>query len=62
MPVGPKTLCPEKVKKSQNAHGLSAYEAKLTDKGWQMVRPSRYARRFTMTQNLPSADRQPGTC
>ena len=38
----------EKVKKSQNAHGLSAYEAKLTDKGWQMVRPSRYARRFTM--------------
>ena len=39
---------PEKVKKSQNPHGLPAYEARLTDKGWQMVRSSRYARRFTL--------------
>ncbi len=38
----------EKVKKSQNAHGLSAYEARLTERGWQMVRPSRYARRITL--------------
>lgn len=38
----------EKVKKSQNAHGLSAYEARLDHKGWQMVRPSRYARRITL--------------
>ncbi|MBK9234728.1 MAG: PhoX family phosphatase [Rhodoferax sp.] len=38
----------EKVKKSQNAHGLSVYEVELKDGGWAMVRPSRFARRFTM--------------
>ena len=38
----------EKVKKSQNAHGLAVYEVELKDNKWQMVRPSRYARRFTM--------------
>ena len=39
---------PEKVKKSQNAHGLSVYEVELKGGNWQMVRPSRFARRFTM--------------
>ena len=38
----------EKVKKSQNAHGLAVFEVELRDGQWQMVRPSRYARRFTM--------------
>ena len=38
----------EKVKKSQNAHGLSVYEVELKDGTWAMVRPSRFARRFTM--------------
>jgi len=38
----------EKVKKSQMAHGLSVIEVELKGDGWQMVRPSRYARRFPM--------------
>jgi uncharacterized protein len=38
----------DKVKKSQNAHGLSVYEIELKEGQWQMVRPSRFARRFTM--------------
>ena len=38
----------EKVRKSQNAHGLSVYEVRRQGDDWQMVRPSRYARRFTM--------------
>ena len=41
-------LSAEKVKKAQNAHGLTVYEIALRDGAWQMVRPSRYARRFTM--------------
>jgi secreted PhoX family phosphatase len=39
----------EKVRKSQNAHGLSVIEVALRDGQWQMVRPSRYARRVTMS-------------
>ncbi len=38
----------EKVKKAQNAHGLAVFEVVLQGGAWQMVRPSRYARRFTM--------------
>ena len=45
---GMKTWSAEKVKKSQAAHGLSVCEVKLEGGSWQMVRPSRYARRFTM--------------
>ena len=41
-------LTAEKAKKAQNAHGLTVYEIALRDGAWQMVRPSRYARRFTM--------------
>jgi hypothetical protein len=40
----------EKVKKSQAAHGLSVIEVELKGDQWQMVRPSRYARRFPMDQ------------
>ncbi|NBO76654.1 MAG: DUF839 domain-containing protein, partial [Betaproteobacteria bacterium] len=39
----------EKVRKSQNAHGLSVIEVALRDGQWQMVRPSRYARRVTVS-------------
>jgi secreted PhoX family phosphatase len=37
----------EKVKKSQAAHGISVIEIKLGADGWQMIRPSRFARRLT---------------
>ena len=37
----------EKVKKAQAAHGLSVIEVELKGGAWQMVRPSKYARRFT---------------
>jgi uncharacterized protein len=39
----------EKVRKSQNAHGLAVFEVELKDGQWDMVRPSRYARRFTLS-------------
>jgi secreted PhoX family phosphatase len=38
----------EKVSKSQNAHGLAVIEVEMLGGAWQMVRPSKYARRFTM--------------
>lgn len=37
----------EKVRKAQAAHGVSVIEVALGDAGWQVVRPSRHARRFT---------------
>lgn len=37
----------EKVKKSQAAHGVSMVEVKLNGAEWEVVRPSRYARRLT---------------
>ena len=37
-----------KVRKSQNAHGLSVYEVQRRGAQWEMVRPSAYARRFTL--------------
>jgi uncharacterized protein len=39
----------EKVKKAQNAHGLSVYEVIFKDGRWDMVRPSKYARRIPMS-------------
>ena len=39
----------EKVKKSQAAHGISVIEVELKGSAWQVVRPSRYARRITAT-------------
>jgi uncharacterized protein len=37
----------EKVRKAQAAHGLSVIEVEMKGDAWQMVRPSKYARRFT---------------
>ncbi len=37
----------EKVRKAQAAHGVSVIEVRMMGGQWQMVRPSRYARRFT---------------
>ncbi len=45
---GMRTWSAEKVRKSMAAHGLSVIEVEQRDSGWQMVRPSRYARRITM--------------
>ena len=44
---------PEKVKKSQAAHGVSVTELQLAGGRWSAVRPSPYARRFTA--NTPFA-------
>ncbi len=46
-PDGMKTWSAEKVRKAQAAHGVSVIEVQLKDGQWQIVRPSRYARRFT---------------
>ena len=43
----------EKVAKSQAAHGLAVIEVQQQGDSWQMVRPSRYARR--VTANTPFA-------
>jgi uncharacterized protein len=43
----------EKVKKAQAAHGVAVIEVALKDNAWSMVRPSRFARRFTA--NTPFA-------
>lgn len=39
----------EKVRKAQNAHGLSVIEVEMKNGKWDMVRPSRFARRVTMS-------------
>ena len=39
---------PEKVRKAQNAHGLSVIEVEMKNGRWDMVRPSPYARRVTL--------------
>ena len=44
---GLKTWSAEKVRKAQAAHGVSVIELEQQDGRWQMVRPSRHARRFT---------------
>ena len=44
---GFKAWSAEKVRKSQNGHGVSVIEVAQRDGRWEMVRPSRYARRFT---------------
>ena len=47
-PDGLATWTAEKVRKSQAAHGISVIEIAQDNQGqWQMVRPSRYARRIT---------------
>ncbi|MFZ4649673.1 MAG: PhoX family protein [Rubrivivax sp.] len=47
-PGGMSPWTADKVRKSQNAHGLAVVEVELRGDTWQMVRPSRYARRVTM--------------
>ena len=44
---GMKTWSAEKVKKAQAAHGVSVIEVQEKDGQWDIVRPSRFARRFT---------------
>jgi secreted PhoX family phosphatase len=44
---GMKTWSAEKVRKAQAAHGVAVVEIELKDGRWQMVRPSRFARRHT---------------
>ncbi|MFM7330987.1 MAG: PhoX family protein [Brachymonas sp.] len=44
---GLKTWSAEKVKKAQAAHGVSVIEVQENNGQWDMVRPSRFARRFT---------------
>jgi len=46
-PDGMKTWSAEKVRKAQAAHGVSVVEIELRNDRWQVVRPSKYARRFT---------------
>ena len=46
-PDGQSTWTEEKVRKSQAAHGITVIEIELLEQQWQMVRPSRYARRIT---------------
>ena len=48
-PAGQSSWTPEKVQKAQAAHGVSVIEIEQKPDGWQMVRPSRYARRITAT-------------
>ena len=52
-PDGQKTWTPEKVKKAQAAHGIAVIEVEQQGNGWQVVRPSSYARRITA--NTPFA-------
>lgn len=47
----------EKVRKSQAAHGISVIEVRWLGAQWQVVRPSRFARRITA--NTPCALRGP---
>jgi secreted PhoX family phosphatase len=47
-PDAQKTWTPEKVLKSQNAHGITVIEIERgADASWRLVRPSRHARRIT---------------
>ncbi len=50
---GIKTWSAEKVLKAQAAHGISVIEVELKNNVWDMVRPSKYARR--LTTNTPFA-------
>jgi uncharacterized protein len=46
---GQTTWSLDKVRKSQAAHGITVIEVEQQGGAWQMVRPSRYARRITAT-------------
>ncbi len=51
-PDGQKTWTPEKVKKAQAAHGIAVIEVAHGASGWQVLRPSRHARRITANTPL----------
>ena len=46
-PDGMKTWSPDKVRKSQAAHGVGILEVAREGNAWKVVRPSKYARRIT---------------
>jgi len=46
-PDGKNKWAAEKLRKAQAAHGVAVIEIVLEDGRWEMVRPSRYARRYT---------------
>ena len=48
-PDGQTQWSEEKVRKAQAAHGITVIEVELVGEQWQMVRPSRFARRITAT-------------
>jgi uncharacterized protein len=46
-PDGKNSWTAEKVRKAQAAHGVAVIEVTFREGRWQMVRPSKYARRYT---------------
>lgn len=55
-PDGMRTWTPDKVRKSQAAHGVSVVELRQrADGGWEVVRPSRYGRRITASTPMSIA-------
>lgn len=48
----PETYTADKVVKEQNAHGVSLIEVKRDNGQWQIVRPSKYARRLTANSEM----------
>lgn len=51
----------EKTLKEQNAHGVSVIEVRQEDTGWQIVRPSHYARRITARTTMAVSGPVAGT-
>jgi len=48
----PEAYTAEKVAKEQNAHGVSLIEVQRDNDQWQIVRPSKYARRLTANSKM----------
>ena len=51
----------EKVRKAQNAHGVTIVEVRARGDQWEVVRPSRYARRITARTPMTISDPAAGT-